>query len=294
MGFDLAVATPAFLDLTVVGLESMPALGDERYASDLLRSPGGGAITAIGAARLGLRVGMAAPLAEDLAGDLVTDVLRSEGVATGERRGRRSPTTIVLPTAGDRAMVTIDPGVRANREDVGAFEPRAVSTNLGMLYLVPDGAAAYVTCGDDDARAYAGRPPDEVAGVHALFVSEPEALGLTGESSVEAAADRLGARVATVVVTLGSRGAIAVSGGERCSAPGFDCGPVVDATGAGDLLVAAYIWADLAGMPLEERLRWAVVYAGLSVTTPTAVAGAVDEARLLAEGARLGLAAASS
>ena len=68
----------------------------------------------------------------------------------------------------------------------------------------------------------------------------------------------------------------------------------MDATGAGDLLVAAYIWADLAGMPLEERLRWAVVYAGLSVTTPTAVAGAVDEARLLAEGARLGLAAASS
>ena len=135
----------------------MPALGDERYASDLLRSPGGGAITAIGAARLGLRVGMAAPLAEDLAGDLVTDVLKlPEGVAIVDRRGRRSPTTIVLPTAGDRAMVTIDPGVRANREDVEAFEPRAV--NLGMLYLVPEGASAYVTCGDDDARAYAGRP----------------------------------------------------------------------------------------------------------------------------------------
>ena len=51
---DLVVATPVFLDLTFVGLESLPALGEERFAAKLLRSPGGGAITAVGAARLGL------------------------------------------------------------------------------------------------------------------------------------------------------------------------------------------------------------------------------------------------
>jgi hypothetical protein len=33
-----------------------------------------------------------------------------------------------------------------------------------------------------------------------------------------------------------------------------------------------------------------VIYSGLSITTTTAVAGAVDEARLLSEGAKLGLA----
>ena len=49
---DLVVATPVFLDLTFVGLESLPALGEERFAAELLRSPGGGAITAVGAARL--------------------------------------------------------------------------------------------------------------------------------------------------------------------------------------------------------------------------------------------------
>lgn len=51
---DLVVATPVFLDLTFVGLESLPALGEERFAAELLRSPGGGAITAVAAARLGL------------------------------------------------------------------------------------------------------------------------------------------------------------------------------------------------------------------------------------------------
>jgi sugar/nucleoside kinase (ribokinase family) len=54
MGYDLAVATPAFLDLTFTGMEALPALGEERFAGDLLRSPGGGAIIAVGAARLGL------------------------------------------------------------------------------------------------------------------------------------------------------------------------------------------------------------------------------------------------
>ena len=97
MGFDLAVATPTFLDLTFIGLESMPTLGDERYASDLLRSPGGGAITAIGAARLGLSWGWRRRWPRMSAGDLVAEVLTLEGVAIVDRRAPRSPTTVVMP-----------------------------------------------------------------------------------------------------------------------------------------------------------------------------------------------------
>ena len=53
MSVDLAVATPAFLDYTFVGLEALPGPGEERFAGDMLRSPGGGAITAVGAAGSG-------------------------------------------------------------------------------------------------------------------------------------------------------------------------------------------------------------------------------------------------
>jgi len=289
MTIDLAVATPTFLDLTFVGLEGLPGPGEERFAADLVRSPGGGAITAVGAARLGVATALAAPLGDDDAGDFVRDALTAEGIVLSPRRSPRTPTTVVMPVDGDRSMVTVDSGVRASAADVAALEPRAVSLSLDQLYCVPPGAAAYVTCGDDDARAYARRPPAKLAGVRALFVSRREALTLTETGDVDEAAKVLGQSAERVIVTLGAEGAMARVGGETLRAPAITA-TALDTTGAGDLLVAAYIWADLRGASPQECLRWAVIYAGLSIATPTGVGGAVSEARLLEEGAQRGLA----
>ena len=63
MTADPPVTTPAFLDLTFGGLEALPGPGDERYAGALVRSPGGGGITAVAAARLGLRTALVGVLA---------------------------------------------------------------------------------------------------------------------------------------------------------------------------------------------------------------------------------------
>jgi sugar/nucleoside kinase (ribokinase family) len=290
MTVDLVIATPTFLDLTFVGLEGLPAKGEERFAADLVRSPGGGAITAVGAARLGLSTALAAPLGDDEAGEFVRAVLLGEGVGLPQRRSTRTPTTVVMPVDGDRAMVTVDPGVRASASDVAQLEPRAVALSLDQLYCVPPGAAAYVTCGDDDARAFARRPPAQLAGARALFVSRREALTLTEEADVDAAAAALARSAERVIVTLGSEGAMALVEGRSMRAPAIEA-PALDTTGAGDLLVAAYIWADARGSPPEECLRWAVLYAGLSIAKPTGVGGAVSEARLLEEGAARGLTA---
>jgi sugar/nucleoside kinase (ribokinase family) len=290
MTVDLAVATPTFLDLTFVGLEGLPGAGQERFAADLVRSPGGGAITAVGAARLGLQTALAAPLGEDDAGDFVRAVLEGEGIGVSARRSPRTPTTVVMPVDGDRSMVTVDPGVRASAADVAALEPRAVALSLDQLYCVPAGAYAYVTCGDDDARAFARRPPAKLAGARALFVSKREALTLTEASDVTAAAEKLGESAERVIVTLGVDGAMARVDGRTIHVPAIAT-TALDTTGAGDLLVAAYIWGDLRGASPEECLRWAVLYAGLSIATPTGVGGAVSEARLLEEGAQRGLAA---
>jgi ribokinase len=289
---DLVVATPVFLDLTFVGLESLPALGEERFAGELLRSPGGGAITAVGAVRLGLSAAVAAPLGDDVAGDIVRAALAEEGVeAIGTRAAPRTPTTVVLPIGGDRAMVTIDPGARASTADVASRSPRAVAASLDQLYVVPEDAHAFITCGDDDARAYAGRTPDTLSRARAFFVNQREALGLTGAAGVEEAAKKLAEQAETAVVTLAGEGAIAASRGEIVSASFDRVERPTDTTGAGDLLVAAYAWADLRGAEPADRLRWAVLYASLAVNKPTGVGGALREAELLAAGAEHGLTA---
>src|SRR4051812_21832656 len=201
MTVDLAVLTPAYLDYTFVGLEALPGPGEERFAGDMLRSPGGGAITAIGATRLGLSTALVAPLGDDLAGRFVRHALQEEGIAVGEARGNRTPTTVVMPVAGERSMVTVDPGVRARAADLEALSSRAVAATLEQIALLPAGVGAFVPCGDDDARAFAGRLPQSATRLRGLIVNRREAQILTGASTPEEGAEELSAVADTAVVT---------------------------------------------------------------------------------------------
>jgi sugar/nucleoside kinase (ribokinase family) len=288
MSVDVVVTATAFMDLTFIGLESVPGPGEERFAGDLIRSPGGGAINAIGAARLGLKAALSVPLGEDLDGRFIREALEAEGIALSTSAGTRTPTTVVMPWGGERAMVTYEPLASTSAAEVAGFEPRAVIVALDQLDLVPDGVRGYATCGDDDARAFAAHPPRDLERARALFVNRREALLITGEETAEKASERLAEQVEIVVVTLGPEGAMARSGGELVRVPGFEM-ETVDTTGAGDLLCAAFVWADLSGADLELALRWAVLYGSLSVTVPTGAAGAVTRERLLEEGSARGL-----
>jgi ribokinase len=183
----------------------------------------------------------------------------------------------------------VDPGIRARASDVSDMTPVAIAANLDQLDLVPNGARSYLTCGDDDARAFAGKLPPRLVGTRALFLNGPEALVLTGAATHEEAADRLAEWVETVVVVLDPHQVLAMSGGARVEVPDHDAGPVVDTTGDRDLLCAAYAWADMRGADPGERISWAQLYSQLAMGVPTATGGAVTEERLLEEGAKRGL-----
>jgi ribokinase len=286
---ELAVTTPAFLDLTFVGLEALPGPGDERYAGDLVQSPGGGAITAVAAARLGLRTALLAPLGNDLAGEFVKREVEAEGVEVAGFQTDRTPQTVVMPVGAQHTMVTVDTGVRARAADVARLKPVALAANLDQLDLLTGEMHAYLTCGDDDARAYARRPPSSLGRARAMFLTEPHALLLTGAGSLEEAAEQLGEWVETVMISFGSHGTVAMSNGNRVDVPEFDAGRAVDSTGSRDLLCAAYAWADLRGAALDERIAWAQLYSQLAMTVPTATRGALTEDRLVDEGLARGL-----
>ena len=287
---ELAVATPAFLDLTFGGLEALPEPGEERFAGELVRSPGGGAITAVAAARLGLDTALVSPIGDDLGGEYVRREVERDGVAVAGFRTKRTPETVIMPVGETRTMVTVDPGIRARAADVAALTPVAIAANLDQLDLVPNGVRAYLTCGDDDARAFAGNLPSKNVGGRGLFLNAQDAIVLTGAETAQGAAERLAGWIETVVVTVDARSVVAIAGGSLVDVPDYCPAAVVDTTGDRDLLCAAFAWADLRGAQPHERISWAQLYSQLAMSVPTAVGGAVREERLLEEGAKHGLA----
>ncbi len=67
-----------------------------------------------------------------------------------------------------------------------------------------------------------------------------------------------------VIITLGAKGAYGVMEDQIVFSPAFQV-PVVDSTGAGDAFHAAYLYKELQGAALDERLRFANAAAALSV-----------------------------
>ena len=185
-------------------------------------------------------------------------------------------------------MATAPVDAEPSPQDVGAADARGVVLSLGRLPLRPPNAVVYVTTGMVEVEA--GMRPDEATleGARALVLNRHEAVRITGAGDATEAAVRLAGPGRSAVVTLGADGAVAVEDGRvvRASAPEVEA---VDATGAGDLFVAAYVWADLAGLDAEARLAWACLYAGLSVRAPTALDGALRLDELLVEGERRGM-----
>jgi sugar/nucleoside kinase (ribokinase family) len=289
VSYDVACLGRPFLDLVLTGLPRLPAPGSELSGDDLHVSPGGIANVALGLTRLGLRTALLSPRGSDFAGREVARMLTAEGVDWLGPEHPRGAVTIALPIEGERTMMTFDPGNDAPQPaELEALSPRAVVGD--HPWLSAPGARRYVGAGYEDAVA-AGNDVAAVVGVgDTVIVNEVEAAILTGERDPGQACRMLAATAATAVVTLGARGALACSAGEQhaCAAPAL---AAVDTLGAGDLFIAAYIWADLCGAALPERLQWAVLSASLSVRVPTTVAGAARLQELLDEGAARGLTA---
>ena len=99
-------------------------------------------------------------------------------------------------------------------------------------------------------------------GVDLLFANEDEALQLTGRTDLDAALDELKAKVPTLVVTKGPRGAIAIENGNRIDIPAAPVNEVIDTTGAGDLFAAGFLTARCKGATLERCLWTGAIAAG--------------------------------
>jgi ribokinase len=114
-------------------------------------------------------------------------------------------------------------------------------------------------------------PAPLLRNVDYLIPNELEATVLTGisvtdQDSAERAASHLRARgIETVILTLGARGALAISPEGTIHAPAFPV-EAVDTTAAGDAFVAAFGVAMCEGQPLARILRFANAAGALAAT----------------------------
>jgi len=94
-----------------------------------------------------------------------------------------------------------------------------------------------------------------------LFANEDEIMALY-ETDLDAATAAVGKSADIAAITLGARGSMIVSGGERIVIPAAPVTQVVDTTGAGDLYAAGLLHGLSQGLPLAECGRLGSIAAG--------------------------------
>jgi sugar/nucleoside kinase (ribokinase family) len=187
------------------------------------------------------------------------------GVHWVGRTSESTPISVAIPAERDRGFITVDPLTPPDLETLSTIQARAVVANLPNIAALPKRPGVYAIIGDPEAAALAGKMTESLAHLEALFLNEREASILMRMDDPEGAARSLSELGTTVVMTRGHAGAMAISPTGEVSEVAAPALEVPDPTGAGDAFTAAYIWSNLRGDPLEQRVRNAVLYASQSI-----------------------------
>ncbi|MCX4903854.1 carbohydrate kinase family protein [Streptomyces sp. NBC_00878] len=293
---DVLLTGLLFYDLVLTGLGKPPTPGEEIWTDGMGTSPGGIANLAVAAARYGLRTSLATVFGDDYYGTYCRDVLAGqEHVDLSLSRtadGWHTPVTVSLalphsrlrssggtPMSGgtpthDRALVTHGQEPPYS-QDALMGDPPAARTALVHIEAEPrewlakaaaNGTKIYADVGWDPTQQWSSALLDQLALCHAFVPNDTEAMAYTRTDTAADALSKLSELVPVAVVTRGGDGALAVdqTTGEYADVPALAT-EVLDATGAGDVFGASFVAASLGGWPLEERLRFAVLAASLSV-----------------------------
>lgn len=273
--FDLIVVGDCNPDVIVTGDDLAPEFGQaEKLVAGMSLVIGGSAsITAVAAARLGLRTALVAAVGDDPAADLIITLLCREGVdtaAVARRPGLSTPMTAVFSRQADRAILTA-PGAmttitaadvpaslvaRARHLHVSAYFLVAGSLGPGLAGLLASARRHGLGTSLDTNYDPAGRWRDQwlpaaLSHVGLFLPNQAEARGITGQHDPAAAALALAAAGPDVAVKLGARGALCVAAGD--GRPWLVSVPErqpADTTGAGDCFNAGVIAGLLAGLDL--------------------------------------------
>ncbi len=269
----LLCAGEAFEDLVFFALDRIPDLGEEVKTDHFTATIGGGAvITAVHAARLGMKSGIMSAL-----GDAAVDRLKRERVSVINLRKPKEPhaITAALSTEEDRAFVTFN-GVNSKLESrlASALPTATCPPKLPRrwqhvhLCFYPHDCAQWTRIvsrlrkrGVTTSWDFGWNEPltgdrgliDLIDALDFVFVNEREARLYTGEPTLEAALPHWRQRTTITIVKQGHIGATWIAPDRDIHFPAPRV-KVVDTTGAGDAFNAGFLVAWLRGQSPAQCL----------------------------------------
>jgi sugar/nucleoside kinase (ribokinase family) len=243
-------------------------------------SGGSAANSMAGAAALGLRAAFIGQVADDQLGAIFAHDMRSLGVRFDTTPLAGGPPTgrcLIFVTPDAQRTMNTCPGA-SHHLTPGALDPeliRSASVTFLEGYLwgperpraamleaaaIAHGAGRTVAftlseslCIGDRRQGVMGMI--ENGTVDILFGNEDEIRQLTGCGNLGECIAALSPKVATLVITRGASGALAVEDGARVDNPAAAVDHVVDTTGAGDLFAAGFLAGRCRGRPLKSCLE---------------------------------------
>lgn len=277
----IAVLGSANMDL-VVTVDRAPGRGETVTGRTYDTVPGGkGANQALAAARAGGDVTFLGAVGDDDFGRRIRDLLVGDGVDVSGLVVSDRPTGtahITVDGDGDNSIVVV-PGANGTMTELTDAH-RAAIDGAELLLMQLELPLDLVTAAAVHARSRGVRvvltpapavplPEALLDAVGLLVPNEHEAALLAGVGDPVAAARSLAARGGDVVVTLGAKGALRVSGDEATEVAAFAVA-AVDTTAAGDTFAGVLAVGLAEGLDWPEALRRASAAAALSVQRPGA------------------------
>jgi len=298
--WDVYIYGDVNIDLVIPGVKNLPRDGEEDEVKNMDTFVGGGAaLFALGVGTLGLNPVFQGKVGDDLYGSFIVDEFTKKNVDCSllvRDSHQKTGISISFTNEKDRAFLTyrgtngdlnildvdISKVKQAKHIHITGYEGSLKHESyLNLIKKVKEETKASVSfdVGWDTTGEWSPEIYELFPYIDVLFMNESEALNYSRASTAKDAAEQFSQKCKTVVIKMGSSGALAVSKNQYNTSEAFKV-KAVDTTGAGDSFNAGFIYGFLKGYSIGECLITGNACGALNVTAYGGNTGFPNEDKL--------------
>lgn len=269
---DIIVAGDVNLDIIPGSIDRLPEMGQELFIDNMTVTVGGSAAnTAMGLAKLGLKVALYGVVSNDQFGKYIVENLNRTGVDTSlleVTNEQQTGISICITSGKDRSFISymgnnklynpqklLEKNINASHIHITGFNWKNLIDNYNELFkgLKERDLTVSLDLGYDEYDKYADKMKQILGNVDLFFPNELEALILTESKNVYEALEKLNSLVTVAVITRGDKGVVAKDSDGLWEQPAFKV-DAVDAVGAGDAFGAGFLYGYLNNLTTKNSI----------------------------------------